>query len=275
MSFFELKQSDVITAVFTAHPSYNFKLTNFVSDPIFLELSSTVGRARYFSDTDGMPVTSSFNLTGAVTFITSSALSSLEKVSANRLRNLYADNTFAKIDNFTSSSIFNSALPASSQTFHIVNIPQILYGTEIKPGSFSLKIGSHEYRDDSYGGIYTGSIHVGCLFSHHGIALFGSKINASFSTAITASFSGTNPIPTTMYLCKVPRGMLNFSNNPTYTTLISGTNEYEITTSQPKTFITSVGLYDEDRKLIAVAKISNPVLNEEETAMLFKLKLSY
>lgn len=275
MSFFKLKETDFLTAVVTAYPSYSYRLTDYSSAPIFLQLSSSEGRARYYSGIDGLPVTGAFNLSGTVTFLTSSALSSREKRSINRMRQTYAANSLVKFENYTSSSIFNPALPASSQTFHVVNIPSILYGGEIKPGSFSFEIGSNKFNDDLYGGIYTGSLHVGCIFYEHGIAVLGSKINAAASLAITASFSGTNKIPTNMYLCKVQRGLLNFSNNPSYTTYVSQSNREEIGTKQPKTFITSIGLYDEDYKLIAVAKISNPVLNEEDTALLFKLKLAF
>ncbi len=275
MAFFELKDSDVIKTVVKAYPGYSYNLTNHRSQPIYLNISSSQGTARYFSNTEGKPVTGSFNLSGTVAFLTSSVLTAQEKVSINRLRQIYAAHSLIKFENYTSSSIFNPALSAQDQTFHIVNIPSILYGSEIKPGSFSFKIGTHEYQDDLFGGIFTGSIHVGCVFYEQGIALFGSKINAMVSQAVTASFSGTSKIPTTMYLCKAPRGMLNFSNNSSYTTFNSSSNTQEIGTKQPKTFITSVGLYDEEYKLIAVAKISNPVLKEEETALLFKLKLAF
>lgn len=275
MSFFELNKSDVLTAIVTAYPSYSFNLTNHASPPVYLQNSSSVGQARYYSNLEGAAVTGSYNLSGAVQFLTSSVLSAREKRSINRLRQTYASNVFVKFDNYTSSSIFNPALAPGNQTFHILNVPSILYGEEIKPGSFSFEIGSNRYNDDLYGGIYTGSLHVGCIFYEYGIALFGSKINPTVSAAVTASFSGTNSIPTNMYLCKAPRGMLNFSNNPTYTAFVSGSNRQEISTTNPKTFITSVGLYDEEYNLIAVAKISNPVLKEEDTALLFRLKLAF
>src|SRR5690606_3453967 len=89
----------------------------------------------------------------------------------------------------------------------------------------------------------------------------------------SASFAGINNIPTTMFLCKAPKGLLNFSTNPSYTHTVNG--KTEITTKYPKTYITTVGVYDEDRKLLGVAKVSSPVLNEEDASILFKLKLVY
>jgi hypothetical protein len=95
------------------------------------------------------------------------------------------------------------------------------------------------------------------------------------SMSVTASFSGTNKIPVNMYICRAPSGELNYSNNPSYTTYVSGSDRNEITTKQPKTFVTGVGLYDKDYKLIGVAKLANPLLNEEDTSLLIKLKLHF
>ena len=131
------------------------------------------------------------------------------------------------------------------------------------------------YFDDAFGGIYSGSVHVGSIFYQHGIVYFGSKFNTTGLISVTPSFSGTHRVPVNLYLCRVPRGELNFSGNPSYTSLVTGSNTQEASTKQPKTLITGVALYDEDYKLVGVAKLSSPILNEEETGLLFRLKLSF
>jgi hypothetical protein len=159
---------------------------------------------------------------------------------------------------------------------HIVNIPSILYGTEIKPGSFTLTTNlNHEYYDDVYGGVYSGSVLKGCMFYQHGIVYFGHDFDAAGLVNVTASFSGTNKIPLNIYLCRVPRGALNFTNNPSYTSYLSSANGNVISTKSPKTFITGIGLMDENYKLLGIAKVSSPVLNEESTGIVFKLKLNF
>lgn len=275
MSFFRLQQSDIINSKYVAGPNYTFNL-GFTSEQIFV-LSSSVITRRSFSDIDGNPVTSSYNLSGRVSFLTSAAVTSREKISLNILRNIYASSSFSKAENYTSSSIFNVALSKTSQTFHVLNIPSVLYGSQIKPGSLFLSTSTnHKYLDDGYGGLFSGNLHVGCIFYNHGIALIGSKFNVSSLTSVTASFSGTNPTPVNVYLCRAPRGTLNFSNNPSYLTLKSGSQDlYTITTKNPKVFITGIGLYDEHHKLVGIAKVSSPILKEEDVGILFRLKLSF
>lgn len=282
MSFFPLKKSDVISTTFRAFPSYELEIggSGVGTEFIYVFNSSSEGVSRTFSDLNGNPITGSFLLSGAMVFGTNSIMSGNRKAVLNRLRNVYASSSFVKTENYTSSSLFNEALDPTQQTFSYIDIPQIAYGAEIRPGSFNFEtitfVGARTnfYTDDSYGGIFSGSEHVGCIFYQHGVVLLGSKFEAAIS-ALTASFSGTHDIPTNLYLCRVPRGELNFSNNQSYVSLLTGSNTQEISTKQPKTFITGVGLYDKDFKLLGVAKISSPILNEEETAILFKLKLAF
>ena len=285
MSFFKLRDCDVISTIYTAFPSYVFETTEaaggiFESELIFIFNSGNAGVDRTLSDIDGNPVTGAYDLSGVVSWLTSAVVSGSEKRSLTQLRNIYASASFLKIENYTSSSLFDDALAPEDQTIHMLNIPQVIYGSEIKPGSFTMQtlgggVGA-EYVDDAFGGIFTGSLHVGCIFYQHGIVYFGSKLTLSqFSTQVTASFSGTHRVPTNLYLCRVPRGELNFSQNESYTSLVTGSNTQETSTAQPKTLITGVALYDSEYKLVGLAKLAQPILNEEDTGLLFRLKLSF
>ena len=44
---------------------------------------------------------------------------------------------------------------------------------------------------------------------------------------------------------------------------------------QKQTFISKIGIFDEEKNLIAVAKIANPVLKRAEDSYTFKLKLDF
>lgn len=281
MAFFKLRQCDVISSKFTAHPSYRFNLAVDVNDiasssePIRLFNSGNVGTHRQFFDINGTFLTSSYHLTGHVELILNAAASSDQKRTINRLRHIYASSSFYKPDNYLSSAVFNQSL-AANQDLAILNIPSIAYGSEIKPGSLRLSTSAnHLFTDDGYGGLYSGSVLVGSIYYQHGIAHLGQKFFDTALTWITCSFSGTHVIPTNIYMCRVPRGALNFTNNPSYISYVSGSNRNEILTDQPKTFITTIGLYDKNYELVGVAKVASPVLNEEETGLLFKLKLVF
>src|SRR5690606_31641161 len=110
-----------------------------------------------------------------------------------------------------------------------------------------------------------GIVYLGHLFEN-----FDHLINQS-----TLSFSGTNIIPCTMYNCTAPRGLMNFSQNPSFHVENTGSSTNEITTQDPETYITTVALYDEDYEMLGVAKVAKPVLNTEDLSVSFRLKLNY
>jgi hypothetical protein len=45
--------------------------------------------------------------------------------------------------------------------------------------------------------------------------------------------------------------------------------------SDPRTYITTVGLYNSDNELVAVAKMSRPVKKDFESELLIKVKLDF
>lgn len=135
---------------------------------------------------------------------------------------------------------------------------------------------------------------------------FGSYINVSgaVGSAITGSsyvvdFQGTVPKPTLTMFAHAPKNDLNWSNNPTYLDASTKANYINNTSSQyyeesnkvqvknivsssfsnysasfePTTYIRTVGVYDKDKNLIAVAKVANPVKKTIEQDYTFKLKL--
>lgn len=284
--FIKFKPTDIISTRYKAYPSYSLTLSgsatedSFRSDYLYLETNgepSTIGRTRYYSDINGNPIESSWNFSGAIEFVRNQGLSPLEKRSIGRLRSIYASGSFSKSENYTSSSIF-SASSVEEQYTSILNIPSIYYGSEIKPNSFSFSLsGGLTLTDDGFGGIMSNSILIGSIFYQHGIVALGHHFEAleGLANFATVSFSGTNEIPCTMYQCSAPKALLNFSSNPTFFAYSSSSNEYEITTKEPETFITTVGLYDEDYNLLGVAKVSKPIMNKEDISILFRLKLNY
>jgi hypothetical protein len=113
------------------------------------------------------------------------------------------------------------------------------------------------------------------------------------------SFNGTNYIPTVTMLAHAKRGELNHSNNPTYLTYGQDNANIEPDNSQvyaentkldianityspyedpdepfeKTTWITKIGIYDQDKNLIAIATLANPIKKTEEREFTFKLKM--
>jgi hypothetical protein len=87
-------------------------------------------------------------------------------------------------------------------------------------------------------------------------------------------------VPSTHYFVRVKNQDFNFSNNPSfvYSENISGSYKGEIIDSlvdEPKTYITTVGLYNEQNELIAVAKLSQPNKKDFISELGFKIRLDF
>ena len=77
------------------------------------------------------------------------------------------------------------------------------------------------------------------------------------------------------YFCRVPFDEYNHSQNPSY---VSGDNAELVNSffvTEPTTYITTVGLYNDNNELLAVAKLSQPFKKDQTTEALIKVKLEF
>jgi hypothetical protein len=82
-------------------------------------------------------------------------------------------------------------------------------------------------------------------------------------------------VKSTYYFVRVKNGEYNYSNNPTFTTGSLGQLRYPTFYRDPQTYITTVGLYNDRRELLAVAKLSRPLLKSFTREALIKVKLDF
>ena len=82
-------------------------------------------------------------------------------------------------------------------------------------------------------------------------------------------------ITSTHYFVRVKNGEYNFSNNPTFTTGSLGEFKQATFVGDPKTYITTVGMYNDRQELLAVAKLSQPIQKSFEKEALVKVKLDF
>ena len=108
----------------------------------------------------------------------------------------------------------------------------------------------------------------------HSVAGAGNK-NAGYFAA-----RREEEISSTSYFARATNKEFNFSSNPTYETTDSNGNRGAFTQptfkGDPKSFITQVGLYDDvGGDLLAVAKLSQPVLKSFSREAIIKVKLDF
>lgn len=79
----------------------------------------------------------------------------------------------------------------------------------------------------------------------------------------------------TNYFVRIYNNDYNLSNNPTYYTQSDGTLKVSTFIGDPHSYITTVGLYNDDNELLAVAKVGQPLLKSFDREALIKVKLNY
>jgi len=132
---------------------------------------------------------------------------------------------------------------------------------------------------------------------------YARKTEETVSSSYSIDFRGTQKINMITMLAHAPQGELNYSPNPTYASYDGQTSsEVKFVTSsygysedtdmklvntisssyashdekfQKQTFISKVAIYDENKNLIAIAKLATPVRKLENDEYTFKLKLDY
>lgn len=104
----------------------------------------------------------------------------------------------------------------------------------------------------------------------------GARFSSGSFTAIT--FQNITNINSTLIYCRAPADEFNYSSNPTFV----DTNERIVVIDEGQegvqdtfTYITTVGLYDGNNNLLAVAKLSRPVEKSPERDLTFRVRLDF
>jgi hypothetical protein len=84
----------------------------------------------------------------------------------------------------------------------------------------------------------------------------------------------TENVSTQHFFVRATNREFNYSNNPTYVNT-NGTFAETTFETDPKTYITTVGLLNDSNELIAVAKTSQPIEKSFDKEVLIKVKLSF
>tara|TARA_Y100000593_G_scaffold66615_1_gene122587 strand:+ start:762 stop:1718 length:957 start_codon:yes stop_codon:yes gene_type:complete len=191
-----------------------------------------------------------------------------------------------------------------------LNYSRLLTKDEIKKGSYTLELttntlydagAQNSYKINSpageYGLLYTasdggGSV-VGHIYYQAGIAVitasaatFSEYLDFTGSLSITGaadsvrsewvdnSFNNTTELNSTIYFCRLNPNEFNYSSNPTY---VSGSRVTvkNISSDQPVSYITTIGLYSADNELLAVAKLSEPIKKTDSNALTLRVRMDY
>lgn len=180
----------------------------------------------------------------------------------------YTTNYLNSIQSLTEDRYFPT-LAGSNIT--VLSIPSKQFGEYIKPGSYSSSLAV----DDGQGNLISNSLNVGNIIYDAGLAIFTGENGSGGNYDFTGSkWESTLTIYETQYKCTIRANELNYSLNPSLTTtygsdsiIISGSSTYKdfVTGSDFSPYVTTVGLYDEEQNLLAVAKLGQPLPTSQTT----------
>jgi hypothetical protein len=109
-------------------------------------------------------------------------------------------------------------------------------------------------------------------------ALTGSSISSSADNLRhrfdNLQFNNTVELNSTIYFCRMNHNEFNYSGNPTYLSS-SQIRVKQVSTDQPISYVTTVGLYSENNELLAVGKLSEPLKKTPANEFTIRTRLDY
>ena len=153
-------------------------------------------------------------------------------------------------------------------------------------------------------GVYSPKTYYGRVYPEQGVIILnadtmnselsfnsvsGSNIDGDNAFKVLTSISGAAAInanhgfaarneervQSTFYFVRAKNGEYNFSNNPSFVTGSNGAFRQPTFANNPKSYITTVGLYNSSQELLGVAKLSQPILKSFSNEVLVKVKLDF
>ena len=172
-----------------------------------------------------------------------------------------------KVYNIVSGSINGGVFNPTAPVYYGLAYPD--YGTLILDGKM---LDQQLNFQTNTGSSSEGNNHFALFHSISGSALV---TNPSTSDPYGFLARNSEKITSTHYFVRVKNAEYNFSNNPSYVTGSVGQIAQSNFIGDPKTYITTVGLYNDRQELLAVAKLSKPLLKSFQREALIRVKLDY
>lgn len=172
-----------------------------------------------------------------------------------------------KVYNIVSGSITNGVYNPSSPTYFGLVYPD--YGTMILDGKM---LDQHAGFKTNLSSSNEGNNHFTLFHSVSGSALTTNPVTGDPFGFIARN---SEKVTSTHYFVRVKNADYNFSNNPSYVTGSVGELAQPTFVNDPKTYITTVGLYNDNQELLAVAKLSQPLLKTFSREALIRVKLDF
>lgn len=95
------------------------------------------------------------------------------------------------------------------------------------------------------------------------------KLGADFQARSAETISSTN------YFVRIRNKDFNYSNNPTFFDETNGNLVFNSFIKDPRVYVTTIGMYNDQNELLAVAKMSRPTLKSFDRELLVRVRLDW
>ena len=176
------------------------------------------------------------------------------------------------------SSTVSQETDLGGRVFNIVS-GSLVGGTTIKTAAASQGSGSYGLFYPDLGLLVFNGFSLNlnaALGESTGSNSLGDNNNNFFNAIASGSYFSARReevIDSQHYFCRVGNADFNYSANPTFS--LTGSFTQQTFIKNPRTFITQVGLYNDDNELLAIAKLSKPLLKSFSREAIIKVKLDF
>ena len=128
------------------------------------------------------------------------------------------------------------------------------------------------------GGINLGTLRNSNTSDNNQIRLYSTSSNRGLvSSSINSSFTlnSQETITSDFIFVRARNGEFNYSENPSFISGSTGTIIYDAFIQNPQTYITTIGLYNDNNELLGVAKLSKPLKKDFTKEALVRVKLDF
>ena len=206
----------------------------------------------------------------------------------------------------------NVRLAGTSNFIQIIDDSSLSSGGSVSEGGLVYNLVSGSIDEGTIIHSSTSPVYYGLLYPQHGVAILNGeqlnkdvslggvnfnsvtgsgvqgdnamKIFTSLSGSDNLTDSGTNggiqarsseQVKSTYYFVRVKNAEYNYSNNPSFVPGSLGELFFKTMIQDPQIYITTVGLYNRRRELLATAKLYQPLLKNYTREALIKVKLDF
>ena len=119
------------------------------------------------------------------------------------------------------------------------------------------------------------SIQVNASRSNNSDGLNNQRLFAAISGAASFALNSEETITSDYVFVRARNSEFNYSENPSFISGSTGNVIYDNFINQPQVYITTVGMYNDSNDLLAVAKMSRPLLKDFTKEALVRVKLDF